>query len=195
MRPRGPCIAVLVLVSTLAGYLLGSDAALHDEASAEESPTRSPQTGPGIPDPFSEFTKSGEMPTSLAIPAIAGPGDVVIEEKSFDIGGGATLRVDHGTLEVPANRRDPDTGTIKLAFARVHSTAEEPASPVIYLAGGPGGSSTWQAESPQFLSNWLGILEVSDVILLDQRGTGRSEPSNSPLSTRQPKGPLKPRPN
>ena len=76
----------------------------------------------------------------LTLPAIAGPGDVVIETKTFDLDGGAKLSVDWGTLEVPENRRDPETGTIKIAFARVRSIAEEPGSPLIYLAGGPGGS-------------------------------------------------------
>jgi pimeloyl-ACP methyl ester carboxylesterase len=77
---------------------------------------------------------------------------------------------------VPEVRSDPESRTIRLAFVRLQSRAERPAAPLVYLAGGPGGSATWQAEEPRWLANWLPILEVYDVILLDQRGTGASEP-------------------
>lgn len=99
------------------------------------------------------------------------------EERVVEASGGKKVRATFGRLTVPEVRSDPGSSKIDLAFVRLHSKASEPCPPVVYLAGGPGGSSTWQAEDPDFLSNWLGILEVADVILLDQRGTGRSEPS------------------
>ncbi len=40
------------------------------------------------------------------------------------------------------------------------------------MEGGPGQACTWQADDPYYLERWLPFLEVSDVILLDQRGTG-----------------------
>jgi pimeloyl-ACP methyl ester carboxylesterase len=77
-----------------------------------------------------------------------------------------------GRLRVPENRAKPDSKTIELAFARLTSTAKEPRATVVYLAGGPGDSATSAVED----SLWEGLLTCADVILLDQRGVGRSKP-------------------
>jgi len=91
--------------------------------------------------------------------------------------GGPKIKATFGRLSVPEVRSDPASQRIELAFVRLHSAAPDPGPPVVYLAGGPGGSSTWQAEDPDALARWSGVLKSSDVILLDQRGTGRSAPS------------------
>ncbi len=44
----------------------------------------------------------------------------------------------------------------------------------MYLEGG-GAACTWQAESPADLTDWLEILEVSDLIFVDQRGNVEDE--------------------
>jgi len=76
-----------------------------------------------------------------------------------------------GYLNVPENRSDPESRDIRVKFIHLKSLSETPATPVIYLEGG-GGACTWQAEKPSELSYWLEILEVSDLIFLDRRGTG-----------------------
>ena len=85
---------------------------------------------------------------------------------------GEMIEAEEGTLEVPENRNNPESETISLAFIRIKSFNKFPKNPVIYLEGGPGSSCTWQAKNERALERWLPILEVSDVILLDQRGTG-----------------------
>lgn len=114
-------------------------------------------------------------PLALAAPPAESP--TGLEERTVETSGGQQIRASFGRLTVPEVRSDPDSRNIELAFVRLHSESNAPVPPVVYLAGGPGGSSTWQAENPEFLSHWTGILELTDVILLDQRGTGRSEPS------------------
>lgn len=104
------------------------------------------------------------------------PGDLTLESRELQAAGGRTVPAEVGRLSVPEVRSDPTSRTIRLAFVRLRSDAERPAAPLVYLAGGPGGSATWQAEEPEWLARWLPLLEVSDVILLDQRGTGASEP-------------------
>ena len=52
------------------------------------------------------------------------------------------------------------------------STNPNPQTPIFYLEGGPGSSSSWQAHNPRYLEGWTHFLELGDVILLDQRGTG-----------------------
>ncbi|MCU1498949.1 MAG: hypothetical protein JWM47_2902 [Acidimicrobiales bacterium] len=86
------------------------------------------------------------------------------------------LTVTCGTIAPRADPTDPDSGLVELAFARVHregSDAGEP--PVVNLHGGPGGSSL--TGPPTVDSLPLDALEERDLILYDQRGTGRSTPS------------------
>jgi len=86
--------------------------------------------------------------------------------------------VECGYLLVPLDRADPASDTIRLAIAIFHPSggAEHP-DPIIYLAGGPGGSAL------EFL--FLGfdvafaplLATGRDLILLDQRGVGLSDPA------------------
>jgi pimeloyl-ACP methyl ester carboxylesterase len=64
---------------------------------------------------------------------------------------------------------------IELAFLRFRTAAVRPGPPVVWLAGGPGGSGTQDAEGA-ILPLFQAIAETSDVIALDQRGMGRSLP-------------------
>ena len=77
-------------------------------------------------------------------------------------------------FQVPENRLSADSKTLKLAFVRFASSAENPGTPIVYLAGGPGvsGIETGRRARFQFL---MALRSVGDVILLDQRGTGQSE--------------------
>jgi pimeloyl-ACP methyl ester carboxylesterase len=84
------------------------------------------------------------------------------------------VQVDCGWLTVPENRDDPETGTIDLAVAVLHSRAAQPkADPVVELTGGPGYPALPRienyAKSP--------ILDTRDLVLFDQRGLGFSKPS------------------
>jgi pimeloyl-ACP methyl ester carboxylesterase len=82
-----------------------------------------------------------------------------------------------GTVSVPRNYGDPDAGRFNLAVVVVRS-AQQPAlsDPVLYVNGGPGSPLTifagHQARNP--------YAPGRDLILVDQRGTGRSEPRLCP---------------
>ncbi len=79
-----------------------------------------------------------------------------------------------GFLIVPENRAKPGGRLIKIAFAvgKARGPNAQP-DPVIYLHGGPGmsviGRVRWWPFSP--------FRQARDVIVLDQRGAGLSEPS------------------
>jgi len=81
-----------------------------------------------------------------------------------------------GTLFVPENRSDPDSNLIELAFVRFKSTAKNPGPPIVYLAGGPGGSGIGAARGSRF-PLFMALREIADVIAFDQRGTGFSKPN------------------
>jgi pimeloyl-ACP methyl ester carboxylesterase len=81
-----------------------------------------------------------------------------------------------GRLTVPENRRDPASAVIELAFIRVKSRASHPGPPLVILAGGPGVAGSEWAHFGSFVPWFEELLGISDVILLDQRGTGLSNP-------------------
>ena len=85
--------------------------------------------------------------------------------------------VECGYLVVPESRDRPDGKTIKLAVARFKSSSSRPEpDPIVYLEGGPGGSPL-RSLLDQFGVLFAPFLERRDLILVDQRGTGYSQPA------------------
>lgn len=88
----------------------------------------------------------------------------------------ADVDIECGTLPVPADRDDPDAGEIQLAFGIVRSAADSPADdPVVYLSGGPG-QSTLELVPQAFGQLYEPLTANRDLVLVDQRGTGLTEP-------------------
>jgi len=102
-------------------------------------------------------------------------GDLKIKPYVFENGKGEKVDAELGVLLVPENRSDPQSNLIELAFVRFKSTAKNPAPPIVYLAGGPGGSGIGTAKGSRF-PLFMALREVGDVIAFDQRGTGMSKP-------------------
>ncbi len=94
------------------------------------------------------------------------------EERSFR-SGEQTYRAEVGRVFVAEQRGTPEPPTLELAVARLRSTSAHPGAPIVFLAGGPGEGATRLVDSPI----WAAYLELGDVLLIDQRGTGRSRPS------------------
>lgn len=99
---------------------------------------------------------------------------------AFDLGpavfkgpGGQTVEVENGEFQVPEDRADPKSRSIALRYVRFRSTAASPGRPLVYLAGGPGGSGIGTARGPRY-PIFLALRAVGDVIAFDQRGTGAS---------------------
>lgn len=86
-------------------------------------------------------------------------------------------RVLCGTVGVPRSYGQPGSGMFKLAVVVVRS-AQQPAlpDPVVYISGGPGSPLTKYAENQARHP----YAPDRDLILVDQRGVGRSEPSLCP---------------
>lgn len=88
---------------------------------------------------------------------------------------GEEVEAERGVFEVPEDRRDAASRKIQLTYVRFASTAAKPGPPIIYLAGGPGGTGSGTAMGARF-PIFMALREVSDVIAFDQRGTGLSNP-------------------
>lgn len=86
-----------------------------------------------------------------------------------------TIEAEDGWLEVPERWDEVGGRTIRLHFYRFRSTAERPGDPVVYLAGGPGGSGTTAALGSRF-PLFQAMRAVGDVIAFDQRGVYGTSP-------------------
>lgn len=86
----------------------------------------------------------------------------------------STLQAQCGWLDVPEDRARPQGRQIRLHVARL--AAREPAAddPVFFLAGGPGQAAT--AAYPLLDAAFAEVRRRRDIVLVDQRGTGRSNP-------------------
>jgi pimeloyl-ACP methyl ester carboxylesterase len=98
----------------------------------------------------------------------------------FDPGRGITIGKDVrcGNLTVPEDRNNPGGQTIQLAVAIFKGTgSQDAAGPMLYLSGGPGGGALGDLGGLISASNLPAISLGHDLILLDQRGTGYSQPA------------------
>jgi len=79
-----------------------------------------------------------------------------------------------GEIEVPENRSKPDGRKIKIFAAVLPANTLTPKDdPLVILAGGPGQAASQLAP---FASRLNDVRRTRDVVLIDQRGTGRSSP-------------------
>lgn len=92
---------------------------------------------------------------------------------TFIANNGESVGAVSGAIMVPENRSNPDSRKIKLAYVRFPATGERAGPPIVYLAGGPGGSGIETAKGRRF-PLFMAMREFGDVIALDQRGTGAS---------------------
>jgi len=90
--------------------------------------------------------------------------------------GAASVEAQCGTLSVAENPALPDGRKIALNIAWVPADEEADVlpDPVFMLAGGPGQAAT--DSYPQVAAAFNEVLKKRNVILLDQRGTGHSNP-------------------
>lgn len=88
---------------------------------------------------------------------------------------GIKSQVKCGTLEVPENYSEPTGKQLSINFAILpaidSSTYKEP---LMFLAGGPGQAAVELAA--QTRRSYTEIRKTRDIILVDQRGTGKSHP-------------------
>ena len=94
---------------------------------------------------------------------------------TFQAQDGTKVEAEKGEFTVPENRGNPNSRTLTIRFVRFKSTAAKPGNPIVYLAGGPGGSGIGAAMSTRF-PLFMSFREHADVIAYDQRGINESQP-------------------
>ncbi len=109
----------------------------------------------------------GPMPEAFAQRA----GETAI---TFTAQSGDSVEAYRGEFSVPENRADPDSRMIMISYVRFPATGERSGPPIVYLAGGPGGSGSGTAQGRRF-PLFMAMRQHADVIAFDQRGTGQSQ--------------------
>ena len=136
-----------IAAGVIAAILLAGCNADSDTAAADTASTR-------------HFGDIGFAPCSLTGPA-----------------GGTPTEAQCGTFEVPENPASPDGRMIALNIAWLPANEGNSAGtgdPVFFIAGGPGQAATEHAATVERTLEDVG--KKRDIILVDQRGTGRSNP-------------------
>src|SRR6202035_1756491 len=82
-------------------------------------------------------------------------------------------------VTVPLDRSGKAPGTLSLTVERKAASTTQTSSAVIALAGGPGQAADPLAE--QLATAIAPALSTRDLLVFDQRGTGRSTPLNCPV--------------
>jgi pimeloyl-ACP methyl ester carboxylesterase len=86
--------------------------------------------------------------------------------------GTQTVEAQCTTMKVPEDRARPQGRQVELAIAWVPARNEGAPDPLFFIAGGPGQSAL--DSFPQIAPAFAELRKKRDVILVDQRGTGKS---------------------
>jgi len=82
-----------------------------------------------------------------------------------------------GYVTLPQDYDHPENGTVQIYYAQIKSQSDNPKpDPLVYLVGGPGSSGSQLLQS-SFRAYLRPFAQDRDVIVIDQRGTGLSNPN------------------
>lgn len=100
---------------------------------------------------------------------------IALEDCILTSPGGSQVDARCGTLTVPEDRANPDARRIDLHVAVIPAIKRDPEPDALFLlAGGPGQSAI--ETFPAMINLMFQIHEDRDIVLVDQRGTGESQP-------------------
>jgi pimeloyl-ACP methyl ester carboxylesterase len=124
--------------------------------------------------------------TAAAPAPAAGTMFIYPERVALREGGFAT--VERGTLFVPLNRSAAGSDVIGIEVYRFSASdrAEPGTPPIFFLPGGPSFGGLERELEGTFEDRWLPLTDVSDVVVVGQRGIGSSKPTTTIETTSRP---------
>lgn len=184
-----PILAVILLLATVACN--GEQPAEDIEPTANPANSESsrqlifnPTATPTLPAPAKVSPNTSPPPAGDTEPTSTPPATDITPEAelfqdtpcpNFGVPAGPDFRC--GFFSVAENRQKPKSDHIRLAVMVARGIGDEvKPDPVVYLSGGPGENAI---ESMRFLfiRHFIAFTGNRDLIVLDQRGTGLSEPA------------------
>jgi pimeloyl-ACP methyl ester carboxylesterase len=130
----------------------------------------------------SSALESTDEPQSAAAPTeVPAATGLLLEERQCDLfipaGDAAGESIVCGYVVVPAERNNPESKEVKLAYVILKSTGDNPSpDPITHVSGGPGIAATSRTTIVEFVNRYAPMREMRDIILYDQRGIGNSLP-------------------
>jgi pimeloyl-ACP methyl ester carboxylesterase len=120
---------------------------------------------------------AGCAPLFAFVAATAQPSQTLRTESttihSYD---GRSMPAENVRITVPERRAHPGR-TISVAGIRITTAAAHPGNPIVFLMGGPGIPGSVMAPIPPYFALFERLHEQADVVIIDQRGIGKSEPN------------------
>lgn len=151
-----------------------TDTAATPTTDATSSPTSTPSTGA----PTTTEPSDTDTPTTPTTPTTAtdssGAAGVPRPESAL-VWTPLEDRVDEARLQVPLDHDDPDGEQIELYLVRHQADPEQRVGVLFVNPGGPGYGGSSLAAQAEFIYS-TALLDAFDVIGVDPRGTGLSEP-------------------
>jgi pimeloyl-ACP methyl ester carboxylesterase len=121
------------------------------------------------------------------------PGTIPMYPERIPLKDGGFALAERGMLFVPVNRSDPKSAVIGVEVYRFKASkkAEKGTPPIFFLHGGPSfaGLERQLGEIGTFEERWRPYLDVSDLVIVSQRGIGPSKPTTT-IDMTPTRGPL-----
>ena len=109
------------------------------------------------------------------------PGTIFLYPERITLKDGGFFAAERGMMFVPANRSDKNSAVIGIEVYRFKASgkAKPGTPPIFFLHGGPSfaGLERSLERLGTLEERWLPLLDVSDVVVVGQRGIGSSKPN------------------
>jgi len=109
------------------------------------------------------------------------PGTIFLYPERITLKDGGFFAAERGMMFVPANRSDKNSAVIGIELYRFKASgkAKPGTPPIFFLHGGPSfaGLERSLERLGTLEERWLPLLDVSDVVVVGQRGIGSSKPN------------------
>jgi pimeloyl-ACP methyl ester carboxylesterase len=126
---------------------------------------------------------SAEAPFHTAVAPAPSPGSFFIYPERIPLVDGGFANVERGMYFAPVNRANPASGVLGVEVYRFRASpkADPETPPIFFLHGGPSfpGLERSLEELGTFEERWLPLTDVSDVVVVGQRGIGSSKPTTT----------------
>jgi len=126
---------------------------------------------------------AGEAPFHSALAPAPSSGSFFIYPERIPLLDGGFVNVERGIFFAPVNRSKPGSGVLGVEVYRFRASSEADPNtpPIFFLHGGPSfvGLEGALETVGTFEERWLPLTNVSDVIVVGQRGIGSSKPTTT----------------
>jgi len=125
----------------------------------------------------------GEAPFHTAEAPPPAAGSFFVYPERIPLVNGGFANVERGIYFAPVNRSDPASGVLGIEVYRFPASpaADPETPPIFFLHGGPSfeGLEGSLEEPGTFEERWRPLTDVSDVVVVGQRGIGSSKPTTT----------------